>query len=70
MKNMTITVMKMKDRRVEQVRIVLEAEVMEPCAASILKPRTKVPLQCPAQSPCKKQIENSLPSCYNENNKI
>lgn len=32
--NMTITVMKMKDRRVEQVRIVLEAEVMEPCAAS------------------------------------
>ena len=31
---MTITVMKMKDRRVEQVRIVLEAEVMEPCAAS------------------------------------
>jgi len=32
--NMTITVMKMKDRRVEQVRIVLEAEIMEPCAAS------------------------------------
>ena len=32
--NMTITVMKMKDRRVEQVRIVLEEEVMEPCAAS------------------------------------
>lgn len=32
--NMTITVMKMKDRRVEQVRIVLDAEVMEPCAAS------------------------------------
>lgn len=32
--NMTITVMKMKDRRVEQVSIVLEAEVMEPCAAS------------------------------------
>lgn len=32
--NMTITVMKMKDRRGEQVRIVLEAEVMEPCAAS------------------------------------
>ena len=32
--NMTITVMKMKDRRVEHVRIVLEAEVMEPCAAS------------------------------------
>ena len=32
--NMTITVMKMKDRRVEQVRIVLEAEAMEPCAAS------------------------------------
>ena len=32
--NMSITVMKMKDRRVEQVRIVLEAEAMEPCAAS------------------------------------
>ena len=32
--NMTITVMKMKDRRVEQVRIVREAGVMEPCAAS------------------------------------
>ena len=32
--NMSITVMKRKDRRVEQVRIVLEAEAMEPCWSS------------------------------------
>jgi hypothetical protein len=31
---MSITVIKMRDRRVEQVRLVLEAEPMEPCAAS------------------------------------
>ena len=32
--HMSITVIKMRDRRVEQVRLVLEAEPMEPCAAS------------------------------------
>ena len=32
--HMSITVIKMRDRRVEEVRLVLEAEPMEPCAAS------------------------------------